>query len=80
MMSRFVTSARTGTPTMVRSARSAVLILKHSKNFFANVIWAAQGGVLKKVCTVSVDGTKIHANAGGSSAVRSACAQKMLIN
>lgn len=39
---------------------------------------AAQSGVLKKVGTVSVDGTKIHANASKHSAVSYSHAQEML--
>ena len=38
---------------------------------------AAQSGVMKKVGTVSVDGTRIHANAGKHSAVSHARAQEM---
>lgn len=49
------------------------------ERFFVHVLEvAAQSGVLKKVGTVSVDGTKIHANASKHSAVSYGHAVKML--
>lgn len=52
---------------------------KAFEQFFVHVLEvAAQSGVLKKVGTVSVDGTKIHANAIKHSAVSYARAQEML--
>lgn len=49
------------------------------EKFFVHVLEvAAQSKVLKKVGTVSVDGTKIHANASKHSAVSHGHAQKML--
>ncbi len=52
---------------------------KAFEKFFVHVLEvAAQGGVMKKVGTVSVDGTKIHANASKHSAVSYARAEKML--
>lgn len=49
------------------------------EKFFVHVLEvAAQSGVIKKVGTVSVDGTKIHANASKHSAVSYARAQEML--
>ena len=48
------------------------------EKFFVHVLEvAAQSGVMKKVGTVSVDGTKIHANASKHSAVSYARAQEM---
>ena len=47
--------------------------------FFVHVLEvAAQSGVMKKVGTISVDGTKIHANASKHSAVSYQRAQEML--
>ena len=52
---------------------------KAFEQFFVHVLEvAAQSGVMKKVGTVSVDGTKIHANASKHSAVSYARAQQML--
>jgi len=52
---------------------------KAFKEFFVHVLEvAAQSGVLKKVGTVSVDGTKLHANASKHSAVSYSHAQEML--
>lgn len=52
---------------------------KAFEQFFVHVLEvAAQSGVLKKVGTVSVDGTKIHANASKHSAVSYGHAVKML--
>ena len=52
---------------------------KAFEQFFVHVLEvAAQSGVLKKVGTLSVDGTKIHANASKHSAVSYARAQEML--
>jgi hypothetical protein len=52
---------------------------KAFEQFFVHVLEvAAQSGVMKKVGTVSVDGTKIHANASKHSAVSYARAQEML--
>jgi transposase len=52
---------------------------KAFEKFFVHVLEvAAQSGVLKKVGTVSVDGTKIHANASKHSAVSHGHAVKML--
>lgn len=52
---------------------------KAFEQFFVHVLEvAAQSGVIKKVGTVSVDGTKIHANASKHSAVSYARAQEML--
>lgn len=52
---------------------------KAFEKFFVHVLEvAAQSGVLKKVGTVSVDGTKIHANASKHSAVSYERAQQML--
>lgn len=52
---------------------------KAFEQFFVHVLEvAAQSGVLKKVGTVSVDGTKIHANASKHSAVSYGHAIKML--
>ena len=52
---------------------------KAFEKFFVHVLEvAAQSGVLKKVGTVSVDGTKIHANASKHSAVSYLRAQEML--
>ena len=49
------------------------------EKFFVHVLEvAAQSGVLKKVGTVSVDGTKIHANASKHRAVSYSRAQEML--
>ena len=49
------------------------------EKFFVHVLEvAAQSGVMKKVGTVSVDGTKIHANASKHSAVSYSRAQEML--
>ena len=49
------------------------------EKFFVHVLEvAAQSGVVKKVGTVSVDGTKIHANASKHSAVSYSRAQEML--
>jgi len=52
---------------------------KAFERFFVHVLEvAAQSGVLKKVGTVSVDGTKIHANASKHGAVSYGHAAKML--
>ena len=52
---------------------------KAFEKFFVHVLEvAAQSGVMKKVGTVSVDGTKIHANASKHSAVSYTRAQEML--
>ena len=52
---------------------------KAFEKFFVHVLEvAAQSKVMKKVGTVSVDGTKIHANASKHSAVSYARAQEML--
>jgi hypothetical protein len=52
---------------------------KAFEKFFVPVLEvAAQSGVMKKVGTVSVDGTKIHANASKHSAVSYSRAQEML--
>ena len=52
---------------------------KAFEKFFVHVLEvAAQSGVMKKVGTVSVDGTKIHANASKHSAVSYSRAQEML--
>ena len=49
------------------------------EKFFVHVLEvAAESGVMKKVGTVSVDGTKIHANASKHSAVSYSRAQEML--
>ena len=49
------------------------------EKFFVHVLAvAAQSGVLKKIGTVSVDGTKIHANASKHSAVSYSRAQEIL--
>jgi hypothetical protein len=52
---------------------------KAFEKFFVHVLEvAAQSGVMKKVGTVSVDGTKIHASASKHSAVSYSRAQEML--
>ncbi len=52
---------------------------KAFEKFFVHVLEvAAQSGVMKKVGTISVDGTKIHANASKHRAVSYARAQEML--
>ena len=52
---------------------------KAFEQFFVHVLEvAAQSGVMKKVGAISVDGTKVHANASKHSAVSYARAQEML--
>lgn len=66
-------------PTTTRFCTFRRVNRKAFEKFFVPVLEvAAQSGVMKKVGTVSVDGTKIHANASKHSAVSYSRAQEML--
>ena len=60
---RFASSRAICIPTMIRSPRIARTFLPELKNLFVQVLLLAQEAGILKSGTISLDGTKVHADA-----------------